>query len=338
VPIALVLAGCGGGEKRDQVAYGVVRDEVPTRIVVVQDDGKKAMRVTGAQRHASPVLPEWSPDGSKIAFVRFRPQGGPRSLRVYVVNADGTNEREVGEGTLPTWTADGRYLVVERPRAAPQVPTIHVLSADGSGDRKLADGDEPALSHDGKRVAFVRSTYVKEADGSGYRTAGSRLYTIGLDGKNVRLLARSGAAHTFTQPSWIPGDDAIAVLERRGSGGLGGPLLRFSLDGKRSVVVRAVGETYDWSPKGDLVAYTNGGILYLVRPDGTEVDSFGESSAIDIKWSPDGTKVAFTIQEAIQNTQLVGLYLIDLDKSDERRRFALADGYAAYLDWRPETK
>jgi TolB protein len=333
--IALVLAGCGGGEKHQQIAYGVVRDDVPTRIVVVQDDGKKAQRVTGAKRGASPVLPTWSPDGERIAFVRFRPQGGPRSLQVYVVNADGSNERQIGEGTLPSWTPDGRFLVVERPRAAPQTPTIHVLAVDGGGERKLANGDEPALSHDGKTVAFVRSTYVKQPDNQGYRATATRLYTIALDGTKLHLVAKTGSRGTFTQPSWLPDDTAIAVLERRGAGGLGGPLWRISLNGRRRLVVRSVGETYDWSPKGDLVAYTAGGSLYIVRPDGTEVDSFGESNAIDIEWSPDGTKIAFSMMEAIENAQYVGLYLIDLDK-DERRRFALADGFVAYLDWRPE--
>jgi TolB protein len=310
---------------------------VPTRIVVVQDDGKNAERVTGARRRASPVLPAWSPDGKRIAFVRFLQQGGPRSLQVYVVNADGSNERHIGEGTLPVWTRDGRSLIVVRPRAAPQKPTIHVLAVDGGRDRKLANGEEAALSHDGKTVAFVRSTYVKQPNDRGYSATATRLYTIGLGGKRLRLVAKTESNRTFTQPSWLPDDSAIAVLERRGAGGLGGPLLRISRNGARRVVARSAGETYDWSPKGDLVAYTAGGILYIIRPDGTEVDSFGESSAIDIEWSPDGRKVAFTTQEPIENAQFIGIYLIDLDKSDERRRFVVADGFAAYFDWRPET-
>src|SRR5215210_3720990 len=122
IALALLLASCGGGgDEHAEVAYGVVRDEVPTRIVVVQDDGKNARRVTGAKRGASPVLPTWSRDGQRIAFVRFRPQGGPTSLRTSVVNEDGTGEREIGEGTLPGWANGDRSVVVERPRAAPKL-------------------------------------------------------------------------------------------------------------------------------------------------------------------------------------------------------------------------
>jgi TolB protein len=331
--IAIALAGCGGGgEKHLELAYGVVRDEVPTRIVVVQDDGKKAQRVTGAKRGASPVLPTWSPDGTKIAFVRFRPQGGARSLQVYVVNADGTGERQVGEGTLPSWTRDGRSLVVERPRAAPQASTIWVLSVNGSSQRKLVDGSSPALSHDGKTVTFVRYTYAKQRGEQSYRTTATRLSTIALDGTNLRVVARTGPEGQYTQPSWLPDDSSIAVLERRG--GLGGPLWTITPSGKRRRVARSVGETYDWSPTGNLVAYTAGGLLYIIRPDGTQVEAFGQSNAIDIEFSPDGKEVAFSMQEGLENMQFVGLYVIDIQKR-ERRRFVLADGYAAYLDWRP---
>ena len=330
----VLLAGCGGGgEEHGEVAYGVVRDEVPTRIVVVQDNGKKARRITGAKRGASPVLPTWSPDGQKIAFVRYRPQGGPTSLRTSVVNGDGTGEREIGEGTLPGW-AEGGSVVVERPRAAPKLSTIYVLAVDGTpAPRKLVVGSSPAVSHDGKKVAFVRYSYRRKPGGECCVTTKTELYTIGVDGSGLRRLSQTGVRGQYTQPSWLPGDSKIAMLERRG--GLGGPLWTISPSGAKRKIVNNVGETYDWSPRGDLVAYTRGGLIYIVRPDGTAVENYGQSNAIDIEWSPDGTKVAFSMQEAIENAQFIGLYLVDLDKH-ERRRFVVADGYAAYLDWRPE--
>jgi TolB protein len=335
----LALAGCNapweGSEERSQLAYGVVREEVPTRIVVVEDDGTDAQRVTGAKRGESPTLPVWSPDGKRLAFVRFRAAGGPGALQVYVVNADGSGERLVGEGTLPRWTNDGRSLVVERPVAPPKATTIHVLSVDGKGQRLLAVGSGAAISHDGSKVAFVRFTYRRRA--GQFMRAGSSLHTISLTGTGLRRLAKvTGLGSGFVQPSWLPDDSAIAVIERKGDlGPPPDPLVTVSPSGQRRVVVRDVGETYDWSPKGDLIAYTRGGSLFIVRPDGTEVEAYGESNAIDIEWSPDGRKVAFTMQEPIENAQYIGLYLIDLDKR-ERRRFALADGFVGYLGWRPE--
>jgi TolB protein len=326
-----VLAGCMGGEEdRMEIAYGVVRDDVPTRIIVVEDDGTDARRVTGAQRGKSPVLPKWSPDGQKLAFVRYNPAGGPGAVQVYVVNEDGSGERRLGEGTLPQWTNDGRSVVVERVRNPPQSSTIHVLRIGGSEDRRLAEGSAPAVSNRGSMVAFVRQTYRPNGD-----VATSSLYTSSLEGKEERRLAQVKGPARFIQPSWLPDDSGVAVVERRG--GLGGPLVTISTSGRRRVVVPTVGETYDWSPKGNLVAYTREGVLTIIRPDGTEVDSFGQSDAVDIEWSPDGKKVAFSVLEVVETgVEFVGLYVIDLDEDDPvRRRFALAEGFVAYLDWRP---
>jgi TolB protein len=326
-----VLAGCMGGEEAGmEIAYGVVRDDVPTRIIVVEDDGTDARRVTGAQRGRSPVLPKWSPDGQKIAFVRYNPAGGPGAVQAYVVNADGSDERRLGEGTLPQWTNDGRSVVVERVRNPPLSSTIHVLAVDGSGNRRLAEGSSPAVSNRGSTVTFVRQTYRTNGD-----IATSSLNTIPLDGTGERRLARIKGPARFIQPSWLPDDSGVAAIERRG--GLGGPLVTISTSGGRRVVVPTVGETYDWSPKADLVAYTREGVLYIIRPDGTEVDSFGQSDAIDIEFSPDGKKVAFSVLEVVETgAEFVGLYVIDLDEEDPvRRRFALAEGFVAYLDWKP---
>ena len=79
-------------------------------------------RVTGAQRGKSPVLPKWSPDGQRLAFVRYNPAGGPGAVQAYVVNEDGSGERRLGEGTLPQWTNDGRSVVVEQSRNPPRAP------------------------------------------------------------------------------------------------------------------------------------------------------------------------------------------------------------------------
>ena len=331
-----LLAGCGGGEEeRWEVAYGIVRDEVPTRITVVQDDGKKARRVTGAKFRRNPILPRWSPDGRRLAFVRYDAAGGPGALETYVVNADGSNERLLGEGTLPVWTSDGRFVLVERPKAPPQPSTIQVLSVDGSGSRRLAFGSAPATSNRGSRIAFVRYTYRRRPDGN-VVTSSSSLYTISLDGTGLRLLARTTRRNVrWVQPSWLPDDSGVAVAQRIGAISGSGPLLTFSLNGRRRQIVAKVGETFDWSPRGDLIAYTLGDILHIVRRDGTEVDTYGESSAIDIEWSPDGEMVGFSIPETLQTGQFVGLYVIELDEGT-RRRFVITDGFAAYLDWRPK--
>lgn len=334
--LVLLLAGCMGGEEHLEIAYSAIREEVPTRIVVVQDDGKKSRRVSGARFRANPVLPTWSPDGRRIAFVRANPAGGPGAFETYVVNADGSGERRLGVGTLPVWTKDGRSVIVERFRDPSQSSTIHVIPVDGSASRRLAIGSAPAVSHSGTRVAFVRYTLRRRPNGECCLTSSSSLYTISPAGTGLRRIARTTQPDIrWVQPSWLPGDSAVAILQRRPGGAVGGPLLTFTPNGRRRQIVPRVGETYDWSPKGDLVAYSEGDILFIIRPDGTEVDSYGQSNAIDIEWSPDGRMVAYSVQEVLQTGQFVGLYVIDVEKQ-ERRRFVIADGFAAFLDWRPK--
>ena len=75
-------------------------------------DGTGAAQLTTGTADASD--PEWSPDGTRIAFVRnFSPQ-----RRLATINADGTGEApfpvfipgENGEVYAPTWSPDGRRL------------------------------------------------------------------------------------------------------------------------------------------------------------------------------------------------------------------------------------
>ena len=59
----------------------------------------------------------------------------------------------------------------------------------------------------------------------------------------------------------------------------------------RSVLRVGVGEA-QWSPAGTLIAYTTGGDLWLVRPDGTGSRRIAED-AYGAVWSADGTQLAF---------------------------------------------
>ncbi|MGP4028291.1 protein kinase domain-containing protein [Actinomadura sp. 3N407] len=81
------------------------------------------------------VDPEWSPDGSKIAYVR----GPDESSTIWVMNADGTGARALTTGGLddmdPAWSADGRWLCYVRGKVTD--PVIHAVRADGTGDRVI---------------------------------------------------------------------------------------------------------------------------------------------------------------------------------------------------------
>jgi Tol biopolymer transport system component len=56
--------------------------------------------------------PAYSPDGERIAVVRFG--SDPYVEEIWTAAADGTGPQRLTEGTFPVWTPDGAYLAVVR--------------------------------------------------------------------------------------------------------------------------------------------------------------------------------------------------------------------------------
>jgi len=338
----LVLAGCGGGDDDHlELAYGVIRDELPSRIVVINDEGKDALRVTAGRLGSVTSLPVWSPDGRRIAFVRYNAVAGSggrgTNFEVHVVNADGTGERRIGRGSSPRWTSDGRFLVVERAGRATRSSDIYVLRADGSGQRRLTAGSSPVPAHRGSRIAFVRYVYRLDANGECCIVVSSALDTISLDGTGLRNLARITRPGThFSQPDWLPDDSAVSAVERTDVA-VAGRLVTFSRTSGRRVIVPNVGEAYDWSPRGDRLAYTYAGSSFIARSNGTALRTFSGIDAFDVNWSPDGREIALSVNDDPVSNRRVGIYVAAADE-DRPRRVATEQGSAAYVDWRPTTQ
>lgn len=83
---------------------------------------------------------------------------------------------------------------------------------------------------------------------------------------------------------------------------------------------RAVGDvrahSATWTPDGQYIIYGNGSALYRVRPDGTQVQKFAAlpGPGMDLRFSPDGKRIRFTLQDAENNTS--ALWEIAADGTD----------------------
>jgi Tol biopolymer transport system component len=120
---SLVTAAGGASAPTRTTAAGVVRNGLIAfgsnrttprneEIYVMNPDGSGERRLTNAPGHDSG--PVWSPDGRKLAFLRF-PQGeGPHPGDIVVVNVDGSGEHRVtrlsGAAPDPAWSPDGRTI------------------------------------------------------------------------------------------------------------------------------------------------------------------------------------------------------------------------------------
>jgi TolB protein len=271
----------------------------------------------------------WSPDGGRLAFTSD--QGGDQG--VYVVNADGSGERQLTDlpeasAIRPAWSPDGTRLsfVVHDGEQW----DVWVVNADGSGLLKLtpSDRDEgPAVwAPDGSMLAFTASDITADVVNTGTYD----VYTIRPDGTDERRVTFGqaalgwdlswqpvvGEAPASPTPSETPSPSETRALNPRVTATI--PVGAFP----RAVVV---GEDAVWAT----VDNANGGpddhLLLRIDPATNEiVETIPLSEAGDIAvgagalWvaaSRDGTGVILRIDPATHDvvaTIPVGSYLSDV--------------------------
>jgi hypothetical protein len=159
--------------------------DTPQGIFTLAPDGSDRRLLIGHARQ-----PAFSPDGSKLAYVAYRPW---QFDGLFVAEADGSSPRALvpQSGPLtwgtPAWSPDDRRLAFTQNTLlngrVVQTDLI-VLGVDGSGERVLATAALPAglsapvWSPGGKFVAFVRypsgAIVVARADGGGQRVVVAR--------------------------------------------------------------------------------------------------------------------------------------------------------------------
>jgi len=239
-----------------KVATAVVGDQSGVGDIWVLDlrRGVKSRLTFGPGPTADPV---WSPDGSRIAYSAVR-QG---FAHVYVRSADGSGNEETlleaaaAAGDYPrSWSADGRFLAIERLPQGKSQYEIWILPM--FGERKafpfLQDAfneDQPAFSPNGKWLAYRSNESGKEeifvarfpeksgkwqvSSGGGsvpqWRADGKELFYVGNDGKlmTVAVEEKNGSpAFSTGQPLFtLPLAFAIGV-----------PSYDMSRDGRRILI------------------------------------------------------------------------------------------------------
>jgi dipeptidyl aminopeptidase/acylaminoacyl peptidase len=164
------------------------------------------------------IHPDWSPDGTRLAFVNRAPGDDASSL--WIVNVDGSGPRKVASCDLPcnSWDypdwpdadPDGILLKQDadpRPDGPPktfQIARVDVASGTITTLLTRSDGttiEQPRLSPDGSRVAYIITKDVM-TDGSD-----SAVFVMpAKGGKETRLTDWSlRAAH----PDWLDPDTIV---------------------------------------------------------------------------------------------------------------------------------
>jgi dipeptidyl aminopeptidase/acylaminoacyl peptidase len=242
----------------------------------------------------------WSPDGSRIVFIRCMRSTDLRDCAVYLISADGTNrKRLLRSAGAAVWLSDGKHVLITG-AARRGHRTRHWLVAVASGARRrftapgLATAPfQPSVSPDGRWLLHLAPPY-------------------------GRLIANPFAPHHARARNWLIITDLQSGRSRR-------------VRNKRGLY--HIG-TAPWSPDGTAFTFTwrrflqaPGGRIYIARPNSAGVQFVAAGARQGGAWSPDALRLAFNIGGSC------GIQVVTIDGSAPARTLPFR-GCAP--TWRPE--
>ena len=251
----------GDSAKDSLLAFSSYR-QGESKIYTMKPDGSGVTCLSRTRLRES--RPAWSPDGTRIAYVR---RISHSNHEIYVMDADGSNvtrltTRPDSVESQPAWSPDGSriaFISNERPNLLTFSGRFQVwlMEADGSRQTLLTEiggaNTSPDWSPDGTRIVFDST-----------RDGDHEIYVINIDGSDPVNLTQHPAHDT--SPAWSPDGSRIAFVSDR--------------DGNQEIYVMNADGT---------------GASRLSDSPGFDKDP---------AWSPDGRYIAFYSRRIPNNTEV----------------------------------
>ncbi len=170
-------------------------------------DGTDLTRLTSHSDHDIPM--DFSPDGSRIVFLRAEAGSNPPTGSLYVVNVDGTGLHRITPPEIAVgparWSPNGEWIVFSDSSIEPRSP-IRIVRPDGTGLRKVFEDPKggtataPTFSPDGHRIMFA---LIKASALNAPGLQPNKLCVINEDGK--------GFAVVLDTPDYKSGPDWVGI-------------------------------------------------------------------------------------------------------------------------------
>jgi len=264
--------------------------------------------------------------GGLIAYTYQPLQNGIH--QIYTINEDGTGNHKIIESTFGLnhldWSPDGtRIACVGYVGGDFTTWSIHVFNIEGTGLTRLTNisnlyDNEPRWSPDGTQIAFTR-IYPNE----NFR---EEIWVMNSDGSNQHSIEIGGNVS-----DWSTDESRLLYA---GINGNNYDIFTCDLNGENieQLTDTEINESFPtYSPDGAQIAYStfegaffnedNGHTfeINIMNADGSNIHQLTDNENLDSisRWSPDGTKLAYTSDAHLSGKWEV--YVMNIDGSSSHR-------------------